>query len=64
MSDTTEPTYTCKICARRRSCRLHLRAEFPPDAAKHWLKKTCSTPTRCDLEYRAGIQLPPPERKE
>ena len=34
---------------------MHLRAEFPPDAAKTWLIRTCETPEMCDLGYIAGF---------
>lgn len=54
----SDPTVTCKTCARQRSCMLHLRADFPPDAARKWLRKTCERGRKdCDLVYRVGIEL-------
>ena len=52
----TDPTYSCKTCDRRRNCMLHTRAEFPPDAAKKWLKKTCERKGECDLVYTCGFE--------
>lgn len=49
----TDPAAYCSHCGRARSCSMHTRAEFPPDAAKAWLKRNCSTPGLCELRYRA-----------
>lgn len=55
------PTQTCLTCNRSRSCMRHLRAEFPPAAAKQWLKKHCMRYTQgqrvCDIHYTAGIEM-------
>ena len=54
---TTNPVVTCVRCGAQRDCTLHTRAEFPPDAAKKWLRKQCPTRQLCEFTYRAGISL-------
>jgi|GEM_PF-2869084 hypothetical protein len=51
---TTEPRVYCAHCGRYRLCRFHLRAEFPPKAARRWLAKNddCDAP---DHRYVAGL---------
>lgn len=56
----SNPTITCTHCGRTRDCTLHMRSEFPPDAAKKWLRKTCEAnqvpyAKPCEFTYRAGI---------
>lgn len=53
----TDPTMMCKTCGRERNCTLHRQADFPPDAARKWLRKTCADKTTCDLVYTAGLAL-------
>ena len=43
---------------------MHMRAESPPSAAKAWLKRNCHTPLPCELQYRCGISIPPPQAAE
>lgn len=57
----SQPKKFCITCGRERECGYHMRAEFPPDAAEKWLKKTCQHKKGkkgkpCNIEYRAGIQ--------
>ena len=54
------PLVHCMSCGKQRRCELHQRAEFPPDAARAWLKKTCKNRDLCELEYRAGLLLSSP----
>lgn len=50
------PTITCTYCGRKRDATLHMRHEFPPDAARKWLRRTCRHEEKpCDFRYRAGI---------
>jgi hypothetical protein len=54
----SDPVVICDACGKYRSCMLHARAEFPPDAAKAWLRRHCSNPrTFCRLRYRAGVMI-------
>lgn len=48
------PIVYCEKCGMTRDCMKHQRAEFPPDAAKKWLKKRHGN---CDgeIKYRAGL---------
>ena len=50
------PHVLCRTCHRTRDCMKHLRAEFPPAAARKWLKAHCGTPERCDLRYQVGLE--------
>jgi hypothetical protein len=43
---------------------MHMRAESPPSAAKAWLKRNCHTPSLCELQYRCGVSIPPPQAAE
>jgi hypothetical protein len=37
---------------------LHMRADFPPEAARKWMRKTCKHEEKpCQFGYRAGINL-------
>ena len=67
MQYNSEPIEYCKTCDRERSCYSHMRAEFPPDAARKWLKRTCPykgpggtrwDTKKCDIYYKAGF-IPP-----
>lgn len=52
------PKVTCTYCGRRRAATLHMRADFPPDAARKWLKRTCKHEEKpCDFGYRAGVDV-------
>jgi hypothetical protein len=52
----SNPMVICDACGDRRDCTLHTRAEFPPDAAKAWMRRTCEKPKgSCRLRYQAGI---------
>lgn len=53
--DTTRPRVHCETCDRVRYCEDHMRAEFPPDATKKWLLKTCQRKPECKLQYWAGV---------
>lgn len=48
------PIIYCEKCGMTRDCMLHQRAEFPPDAARKWLRKRHKN---CDgeLKYRVGL---------
>ena len=52
--ENSDPIIYCVKCGMERNCMLHLRAEFPPDAARKWMKKHHKN---CDgeLKYRAGF---------
>lgn len=49
------PYVYCIKCMMRRDCTKHLRAEFPPEAAKKWLKKH-HAPCDGEIRYMAGIE--------
>ena len=55
----TNPIKYCTTCERVRDCMLHLRADFPPEAAERWLRRSCPRkgvrPRPCDIRYQAGI---------
>ena len=56
-----DPVQICRTCARSRDCRFHLRAEFPPTAAKRWLMRTCPRDRYgCEIVYHTGIGLSGP----
>lgn len=62
------PFCYCEICGLKRSCDYHMAAEFPPDAAKRWIKKQHKL-SGCngDIKYRAGFtigSLPTGQNKE
>jgi hypothetical protein len=48
------PVIYCEKCGKERDCMLHMRAEFPPDAARKWMKKHHKG---CDgkLRYKVGF---------
>lgn len=51
----SEPMQVCYTCQRTRRCYDHSGAEFPPDAAKRWLRRHCPANRQdCDIHYRAG----------
>jgi hypothetical protein len=52
-----DPIKKCTTCGRTRNCMLHKRADFPPDAAEKWLKKTCEQKGKCEITYQAGIDI-------
>lgn len=53
---TERPTITCTYCGRKRDATLHMGADFPPDAARKWLRKTCKHEEKpCDFGYRVGV---------
>lgn len=54
-----DPYVTCKTCGARRNCMEHMSAEFPPEAAKRWLRKRCDRDD-CDLAYTAGVRVSGP----
>jgi len=60
---TTEPRIYCAHCGRYRLCRLHMRAEHPPTAARRWLAKhdPCDDP---DHHYVAGFEVGALKRRE
>jgi hypothetical protein len=66
MVENTTPHQWCRTCHRRRACRLHLRAEFPPAAARRWLQRSCPWPRegRCQIIYQVALLplLPEEER--
>jgi hypothetical protein len=54
----SNPMIICDACGESRDCMLHTRAEFPPDAAKAWLRKGCHNPKgACRFRYQAGISI-------
>jgi hypothetical protein len=56
----TNPRVFCDACGESRDCTLHQRAEFPPDAAKKYLRKHCDNePGACKFRYQAGIWFEP-----
>lgn len=61
-----EPHVVCLTHNTKRYCHQHRRAEFPPDAAKRWIKRHdmggpsgggSGRPdgTKCEIVYRAGV---------
>ncbi len=53
-----DPEVRCKVCDRHRNPMQHMRADFPPDAAKKWLKRYCERPGKpCDFWCMAGIDI-------
>lgn len=51
-----DPVIYCTMCSLVRRVLLHLRAEFPPDAARRWFRKHhkgCNG----EVKYRAGLSL-------
>lgn len=56
-----DPEVYCVKCGRTRDCLKHLRAEFPPDAAKKWLRKA-HKPCDGEIRYRAGLRMGGPVR--
>jgi hypothetical protein len=52
----SNPIIQCSTCKRSRDCMLHTRAEFPPDAAERWLRKSCQTRSACNFIYKAGVK--------
>jgi len=59
------PLVVCEACGESRDCTLHQRAEFPPDAAKKYLRKHCDNePGACKFRYRAGIHYDPSHLRE
>ncbi len=50
----TNPIMYCDKCKLKRDCTLHMRAEFPPDAARKWMKKHHGD---CDgeIKYLCGL---------
>jgi hypothetical protein len=54
----SNPMIICDACGESRDCLLHRRAEFPPDAAKAWMKRHChNDPKGCKLRYQAGFAI-------
>jgi hypothetical protein len=54
----TSPTIACTYCGRVRDVMQHVRADFPPDAARKWMKRTCKHEEKpCDFGYRAGVDV-------
>jgi len=54
----SNPTVICEACGKSRNCMLHTRAEFPPDAAKAWLRRHCDNPRgSCQFRYQAGVVI-------
>lgn len=55
------PTITCTYCGRKRDATRHMRADFPPDAARKWLRRNCphqgAGPSPCEFRYRAGVDV-------
>ena len=52
----SDPTITCTKCGKRRNCMQHMRSDFPPDAARKWLRRQCKIEGKpCEFGYRAGI---------
>lgn len=52
------PSVICTYCGRKRDPMQHMRSDFPPDAARKWLKKTCKHEGKpCDFGYRAGVDV-------
>lgn len=49
------PVIYCETCGMERNCLLHLRAEFPPDAARKWMAKHHKG-CKGALRYRAGME--------
>lgn len=60
-----DPYQSCATCGEQRSCMLHLRAEFPPDAAKKYLKKHCPLDGKlCEFHYSAGLAFAPVQEQK
>jgi len=60
MTIQTNPLIICEACGESRNCTLHPRAEFPPDAARAYLRKHCDNePDSCRFRYQAGILFDP-----
>lgn len=52
------PMIICDACGESRDCTLHMRAEFPPDAARKYLRKGCDNPRgSCKFRYEAGFSI-------
>lgn len=55
-SVNSHPYVYCEKCGMKRDCMEHLRAEFPPDAAKKWLKKH-HAPCDGEIKYMCGFGI-------
>ena len=54
----SNPRILCRTCGRQRDCLLHQRADFPPQAAKGYLQRTCQRDGNgCDFQYRIGMEV-------
>lgn len=54
----SNPEIRCSVCGKCRDAMLHIRADFPPDAARKWLRRHCSRAGKpCDFTYRAGFEI-------
>jgi hypothetical protein len=52
------PEVKCNVCNRRKNPMEHMRADFPPEAARKWLKRTCKRDGKpCQFGYRAGFEI-------
>lgn len=56
IGDQSRPRVICDRCKSVRYCDQHLRSEFPPDAAKRWMQRSCKA-NGCNGEavYVAGF---------
>lgn len=54
----SDPEVRCNVCGKCRNPMLHMRADFPPDAARKWLKRYCTRASKpCEFGYRAGFEV-------
>jgi hypothetical protein len=54
----SDPKVWCTVCGRRKNPTDHMRADFPPEAARKWLKRTCRREGKpCEFGYQAGFEI-------
>jgi hypothetical protein len=52
------PKISCIVCGKCRDPMLHMRADFPPDAARKWLRRYCAYAGKpCNFTYRPGFEI-------